>query len=65
MSAVLKDDEVLETAIAGLSRVAQAITSMPSDDRAKALEAVEHSQELGHDSRSIIEHCRRVDKLNI
>ena len=43
MSAVLKNDEVLEAAIAGLSRVAEKIGSMPADDRARALEAAEHS----------------------
>jgi hypothetical protein len=43
MSEVLKNDEVLEAAIAGLSRVAEKIGSMPADDRARALEAAEHS----------------------
>ena len=43
MTAISKDEEVLETAIAGLSRVAQAIASMPADDRARALEAAERS----------------------
>jgi hypothetical protein len=43
MTAILKDEEVLETAIAGLARVAQAIASMPADDKARALEAAERS----------------------
>jgi hypothetical protein len=43
MTAISKDEEVLETAIAGLSRVAQAIASMPADDRARSLEAAERS----------------------
>jgi hypothetical protein len=43
MTEVSQDEEVLELAIAGLSRVAQAITSMPADDRARALEAAERS----------------------
>jgi hypothetical protein len=42
MTAILKDEEVLERAIAGLLRV-EAIASMPSDDRVKALEAAERS----------------------
>jgi hypothetical protein len=33
MTAISKDEEVLEAATADLSRVAQAIASMPSDDR--------------------------------
>ena len=43
MSAISKDEKVLETANVGLSRVAQAIASVPADDRARALEAAEHS----------------------
>jgi hypothetical protein len=43
MTAILKDEEVLETAIAGLARVAQVIASMPADDKARALEASERS----------------------
>jgi hypothetical protein len=43
MTAISKDEEVLESVIAGLSLVAQAIASMPADDRARALEAAEHS----------------------
>jgi NAD(P)-dependent dehydrogenase (short-subunit alcohol dehydrogenase family) len=40
VTAIPKDEEVLETAIA---RVAQAIASMPADDKARALEAAERS----------------------
>ena len=43
MTAISKDEEVLESVIAGLSLVAQAIASMPGDDRARALVAAEHS----------------------
>jgi len=43
MTAISKDEVVLETAIAGLSRVGQAIASMHADDRARALEAAERS----------------------
>ena len=43
MTAISKDEEVLESVIAGLSLVAQAIASMPADDRARALEAAKHS----------------------
>jgi hypothetical protein len=43
MTAISKDDEVLETANAGLSRVADAIVSMAPEDRKKALAAAEES----------------------
>ena len=43
MSVISKDEKVLETAIAGLSRVSQAIAPMPAGDRARALEAAEDS----------------------
>jgi|SRR5271156_1149722 hypothetical protein len=43
MTTISKDEEVLETAIAGLSRVAHAIASMPADDRPRALDAAERS----------------------
>jgi hypothetical protein len=42
MTAILKDEEVLERGIAGPLRV-EAFASMPSDDRVKALEAAERS----------------------
>jgi hypothetical protein len=47
-------ETILEAAVAGISRVAQAIAETPPDLRAKALEAVERSyrqtvQELGYD----------------
>jgi len=43
MTVISKDEKVLERATAGLSRVGQTIASMPSDDRARALEAAERS----------------------
>ena len=47
-------EEVLEAAVAGIPRVAQAIAEIPTEDRAKALEAAERSyrqtvRELGYE----------------
>ena len=46
-------DAILEAAVAGITRVAQAITEIPAEHRAKALEATERSyretlQDLGY-----------------
>jgi hypothetical protein len=38
-----EDEEILEMAIDGISRVAEAIAAMPVEDRVKAFEAVERS----------------------
>ncbi len=38
-----EEEETLEAALAGIPRVAEAISAMPVEDMAKALEAAEHS----------------------
>ena len=43
MESSLKREEVLESAIGGISRVAEAIAAIRGADRAKALDAVERS----------------------
>ena len=43
MASSLKREEVLESAIGGISRVAEAIAAIRSEDRAKALDAAERS----------------------
>lgn len=39
----LKEEEILEAALAGVSRVAEAIAAMPDENRATALDAAERS----------------------
>ena len=53
MASNLKEEEVLEAALAGVSRVAEAIAAMPDERRVTALEAAERSyrktaKELGY-----------------
>ena len=43
MASNSESEQILEMAIAGISRVAQAIAAMPAEDRARALEAAERS----------------------
>ena len=43
MASNSESEQILEMAIAGISRVAQAIAVMPAEDRARALEAAERS----------------------
>lgn len=43
MELSLKKEEVLESAIGGISRVAEAIAALRSEDHAKALDAAERS----------------------
>jgi hypothetical protein len=43
MTSNSESEQILEMAIAGISRVAQAIAAMPAEDRARALEAAERS----------------------
>jgi hypothetical protein len=43
MASNSESEQILEMAIAGISRVAQAIVAMPAEDRARALEAAERS----------------------
>ena len=38
-----EETEILEAAVAGIPRVAEAVASIPEDDRAKALEAAERA----------------------
>ena len=49
-----EEEEILEAAVAGIPRVAQAIAETPAEQRAKALEAAERSyrqtvQDLGYE----------------
>jgi hypothetical protein len=53
-------EQVLDAAITGVFRVAEAILAMPTEKRPKALDAAAHSyrqtaQELGHDEAGIQE----------
>jgi hypothetical protein len=41
MASISEDEEILEAAIAGLPRVAEVVASIPEEDRARALSAVE------------------------
>ena len=41
MASIYEDEEILEAAIAGLPRVAEVVASIPEEDRARALDAVE------------------------
>ncbi len=54
MTSNLEVEEILEAAVAGIPRVAQAIAKIPTEHRVKALEAAERSyrhtvQELGYE----------------
>ena len=41
MASILEEEEILETAVTGIRRVAEAVASIPEKARAKALVAVE------------------------
>ena len=41
MASISEEEEILEAAVAGIPRVAEAVASIPEEDRAKALTAVE------------------------
>ena len=43
MTLTQQEDEVLSAAIAGVSRVAQLLATIPAEDRSRALEAAEKS----------------------
>ena len=43
MTLILDEDEVFSVAIAGVSRVAELIASVPAEERTRALEAAEKS----------------------
>lgn len=54
MASISEEEEVLEAAVAGIPRVAQAIAETPAAQRAKALEAAERGyqqtvQDLGYE----------------
>ena len=56
MASNSESDQISEMAIAGISRVAQAIAAMPAEDKVRALEAAERSycqtaQALGYRKR--------------
>ena len=52
MTLTLDEDEVFSVAIAGVTRVAELIASVPAEERARALEAAEKSYlETAHASR--------------
>ncbi len=43
MASISEEEKILEAAVAGIPRVAEAVASIPEEDRAKALGAVESS----------------------
>lgn len=43
MASISEEEKVLEAAVAGIPRVAEVVASIPEEDRAKALNAVESS----------------------
>ena len=58
MASISEEEEILEAAVAGLPRVAEAVASIPEGDRAKALEAAESAyrqvvQDLGYEAGSV------------
>lgn len=58
MASSSKEEEILAAAVAGIPRVAEAVASIPEEDRPRALDAVEGSyrqtlRELGHEEAPI------------
>lgn len=43
MMSISEKEEILETAIAGIPRIAQLLASLPADDRTRALDAAKRS----------------------
>jgi len=43
MASISEEEKILEAAVAGIPRVAEVVASIPEEDRAKALNAVEDS----------------------
>ena len=43
MASISEEEKILEAAVAGIPRVAEVVASIPEEDRAKALNAVERS----------------------
>ena len=43
MASSSKEEEILEAAVAGIPKVAEAVASIPEEDRPRALDAVERS----------------------
>jgi hypothetical protein len=41
MASISEEEQILEAAVAGIPRVAEVVASIPEEDRAKALDAVE------------------------
>jgi hypothetical protein len=65
MSVELSKDEVFSSAVAGLPKVAERLVSFSSDDRRKALEAVEKSyletaRGLGYEETDALEWAEAV-----
>ena len=58
MAFISEEEEVLEAAVAGIPRVAEVVASIPDEDRARALDAVESSyrqtvRDLGYEDALI------------
>src|SRR5208282_5277790 len=58
MASISEEEKILEAAVAGIPRVAEVVASIPEEDRAKALEAVEGSyrqtvRDLGYEEGPI------------
>ncbi len=43
MASISEEEKILEAAVAGIPKVAEAVASIPDQDRARALDAVERS----------------------
>ena len=58
MASISEEEKILEAAVAGIPRVAEVVASIPEEDRAKALGAVESSyrqtvRDLGYEEGPI------------
>ena len=58
MASSLEETKILEAAVAGIPRVAEVVASIPGEDRARALDAVERSyrqtvRDLGYEEAPI------------
>ena len=56
MTLTLDEDEILSAAIAGVSKVAELIATVPAEERTRALEAAEKH---GHMSIARVRHLNR------
>jgi hypothetical protein len=58
MASSSEEEDILEAAVAGIPRVAEVVASIPGEDRARALDAVERSyrqtvRDLGYEEAPI------------